>query len=153
MKKKDVQIGKTYIVRVSGQLVPVRLQRESEYGGWWGLSIKTNRMVRIKTAAKLRLEYVAPAPKDWGPVETHEVAFGIASYGKNLDAIRRVCDKTTPKLEIDPGFSADNGGVTKSLRITGPRKLLVRLAKLYGYPDANPDLVPPTALGRLLMDQ
>jgi hypothetical protein len=54
MRKKDVQIGETYIVKVSGNLVPVRLTGESRYGGWDGINTKTKRSVRIKTAARLR---------------------------------------------------------------------------------------------------
>ncbi len=55
MKKKDVEIGKTYIVKVSGKLVPVKLVSKYEYGrGWNGKNMKTGRDVRIKTAAKLR---------------------------------------------------------------------------------------------------
>jgi len=54
MKKADVQIGNTYIAKVSNQLVPVRLDCESIFGGWSATNMKTGRQVRIKTAAKLR---------------------------------------------------------------------------------------------------
>jgi hypothetical protein len=56
MKKKDVQVGKTYIAKISNTLVPVRLDRESNFGGWEATNLKTKRQVRIKTAAKLRKE-------------------------------------------------------------------------------------------------
>ena len=59
MKKSgDIQIGKTYIVKVSGHLTPVRLESVSPYGGWAGRNVRTGREVRIRTAAKLRREYV-----------------------------------------------------------------------------------------------
>lgn len=56
MKKKDVQIGKTYLAKISGRVVPVAVVRESQYGGWDGINLTTNREVRIKSAAKLRQE-------------------------------------------------------------------------------------------------
>lgn len=54
MKKADVQIGGTYIAKVSNQLVPVLLMAESRYGGWIARNEKTGRQIRIKTAARLR---------------------------------------------------------------------------------------------------
>lgn len=76
--KKDVKVGSVYVVKVSGKLCRVRIDREEPVrhssvlrsggkpirfgGGWWGTNLETNREVRIKSAAKLRL-YV---PKDSG---------------------------------------------------------------------------------------
>jgi hypothetical protein len=57
MKKKDVQIGRTYIARVSGSIVPVRIERENPYGGWDGRNLRTGRPVRIRSAQRLRGEY------------------------------------------------------------------------------------------------
>ena len=56
MKKRDVQIGKTYTAKVSGFVVPVRIASESPHGGWMGINILTRREVRIKTSARLRRE-------------------------------------------------------------------------------------------------
>jgi hypothetical protein len=36
MKKTDVQINTPYLVKVAGNLVPVRIDREHESGGWVG---------------------------------------------------------------------------------------------------------------------
>src|SRR5512140_426804 len=36
MQKHNVQIGTTYIVKVSGTLAKVRLTREHDRGGWYG---------------------------------------------------------------------------------------------------------------------
>ena len=60
MKKSEVEIGKTYIVKVSGKLVPVQIINESPFGGWNGGNLLTKRGVRIRTAARLRSE-VKPA--------------------------------------------------------------------------------------------
>jgi hypothetical protein len=56
MKKKDVQLNKTYVAKVSNVLTEVKLDRESPYGGWDATNLKTGRSVRIKSAAKLRRE-------------------------------------------------------------------------------------------------
>ena len=54
MKKKDIVIGETYIVKVSGKLAHVRVVCENPHGGWDGLNLATRRDVRIKSAARLR---------------------------------------------------------------------------------------------------
>jgi len=56
MRKEDVRIGHVYAVKVSGKIVPVRITRKSDMGGWVGISLETGRDVRIKTAGKLRSE-------------------------------------------------------------------------------------------------
>ena len=61
MKKENVEIGKTYLVKVSGKLVPVKLIRKYDsfswyLHGWVGVNLKTNREIHIKTAAKLHRE-------------------------------------------------------------------------------------------------
>jgi hypothetical protein len=55
MKAKDVVVGATYMVKVSGKLAPVRLDRESVFGGWDGTNLVTGRPVRVRTAARLRM--------------------------------------------------------------------------------------------------
>ena len=54
MKKQDVQIGSTYIVKVSGVLTRVRITAESPHGGWRGTNLATGREVRLRSAARLR---------------------------------------------------------------------------------------------------
>jgi len=54
MKKQDVQIGSTYIVKVSSVLAKVRITGESPYGGWRGTNLATGREIRIRSAARLR---------------------------------------------------------------------------------------------------
>ena len=54
MKRQDVQIGSTYIVKVSGVLAKVRITSESPYGGWRGTNLATGREIRIRSAARLR---------------------------------------------------------------------------------------------------
>ena len=72
MRKKEIEIGKTYLAKVSGKLTAVRLTGNSPYKGYDGLNLKTGRTVRIKTAAKLRKEFTEEA----------------ISLGKKMGAIR-----------------------------------------------------------------
>lgn len=54
MKNAEVVIGQRYIMKVSGVLVPVRLDSESPCGGWIGTNERTGRRVRIRSCRKLR---------------------------------------------------------------------------------------------------
>jgi hypothetical protein len=54
MKKNNVQLGKVYAVKVSGSVVPVRIDRESPHGGWIGTSMKSRKEVRVKSPQRLR---------------------------------------------------------------------------------------------------
>ena len=54
MLKSQVEIGRQYVVKVSGKLAVVKILRESPYGGWEAVNTATNKAVRIKTAARLR---------------------------------------------------------------------------------------------------
>ena len=74
MQKHNVNIGTTYIVKVSGTLATVRLTGEHPRGGWYGTNLATGREIRIRTAARLRLE-VLPA------------------QGISHDAARQIVDK------------------------------------------------------------
>jgi hypothetical protein len=57
MRKTNVEIGTTYVAKVSGQLVPVTILRESPYGGWVGRNDATRREIRVRSAARLRRPY------------------------------------------------------------------------------------------------
>lgn len=61
MKKNEVTLGMTYIVKVSGAETKVRLDAESPFGGWVGTNLATKRQVRIRTAAKLRRRVLSKA--------------------------------------------------------------------------------------------
>ena len=54
MKKNDVQVGETYLVKVAGNLVPVKITCEHDNGGWEGTSVKTGKTIRIKSPQRLR---------------------------------------------------------------------------------------------------
>ena len=54
MKKDNVKVGQVYAAKVSGAVVPVRLDRESPHGGWLGTNMTTRKEVRIKSSQRLR---------------------------------------------------------------------------------------------------
>ena len=62
MKKDDVQTGATYLVKVASNLVPVKITREHDNGGWEGASVKTGKTIRVKSPQRLRkcLDDAAP---------------------------------------------------------------------------------------------
>jgi hypothetical protein len=62
MKKNQVQIGGTYVAKVSGQLARVRIDAESRFGGWDATNVSTRRKVRIKSAQRLRREVSSEKP-------------------------------------------------------------------------------------------
>lgn len=54
MRRDDVVGGAIYEVKVSGKLVPVRIVRTLVSGGWEGENLITGRVIRIRTARRLR---------------------------------------------------------------------------------------------------
>ena len=56
MKKDQVQIGRTYVAKVSGQIARVRIDAVNRYGGWDATNVATRRSIRIKSAQRLRWE-------------------------------------------------------------------------------------------------
>jgi hypothetical protein len=66
MRQRDVRLGAFYAAKVSGRVVPVRIDRESRYGGWDGTNMKTKRDVHIRGVQRLRFEVVrAPGCGHW----------------------------------------------------------------------------------------
>ena len=54
MKKNAVHLGEQYLAKVSGNLVPVRIDADNPHGGWDATNKETGRKVRIKSAQRLR---------------------------------------------------------------------------------------------------
>jgi len=54
MKKAQVKVGGTYAAKVSGKVVPVRIDAENPRGGWDATNTATGKKVRIKSAQRLR---------------------------------------------------------------------------------------------------
>jgi hypothetical protein len=56
MKKHEVKIGSEYVAKVSGKLAHIRIDRENPHGGWDATNLATKKVVRIKSAQRLRAE-------------------------------------------------------------------------------------------------
>jgi len=54
MKKSDVHIGKQYTAKVTHKLVVIEIMNENPHGGWDAKNLSTGKMVRIKSAQRLR---------------------------------------------------------------------------------------------------
>jgi len=67
MTKKDVKINSIYVAKISGKLTYVKILSENPISGWNAENIKTGRIVRIRSGAKLRSE----AKIDFALLESH----------------------------------------------------------------------------------
>lgn len=56
MLKKDIRVGGLYTAKVSDRVQAVKITAEHPRGGWLAVNVRTNRVIRIKTAARLRRE-------------------------------------------------------------------------------------------------
>ncbi len=117
MKKTDVKINATYLVKVAGNLVPVRIDADHENGGWVGTSRKTGKQIRIKSPQRLR---------------------------KRLDDTALVAKKTkeatkdaTDTPERDTGERAATGG-QREANAAKPMSLLDAAAHLLGLGTRDP---------------
>jgi len=54
MQKKDVVVGGVYYAKVSGQRVRLRIDAPHPQTGWNATSLETGRIIRVRTAARLR---------------------------------------------------------------------------------------------------
>ena len=54
MLKREVEIGREYVAKVSGKIAVVRILCQSPHGGWEAVNEQTGRAVRIRTAARLQ---------------------------------------------------------------------------------------------------
>ena len=58
MKRKEIEIGKVYVAKVSGRLCPVKILSLSQYDSrhWIAMNLKTKKQIFIKSAQRLRGE-------------------------------------------------------------------------------------------------
>ena len=54
MRKVDVVIGGLYRAKVGGDVVVVRVTGENIYGGWNARSLASGRLIRVRSAQRLR---------------------------------------------------------------------------------------------------
>jgi len=77
MKKADVKVRALYAAKVSGKVVPIRIDAENPRGGWDATNTVTKKKVRIKSARRLR-----------GPWPTKGVKGDATAKPKAKDATR-----------------------------------------------------------------
>ncbi|MFQ5591318.1 MAG: hypothetical protein ACE5HE_09165 [Phycisphaerae bacterium] len=83
MKKKDVRIGEKYRAKVSGQVVKIRIDGESIYGGWNATNLRTGRRIRIRGVQRLRPLPLPPATR---PVDLRRVEQRGQNGGEDNEA-------------------------------------------------------------------
>ena len=54
MRKSEIELGQTYLVKVSGKLAPVQIHHESSLGGWAAVNLRTKRAIRIRSGLRIR---------------------------------------------------------------------------------------------------
>jgi len=136
MKKHEVKVGGEYIAKVSGKLAQVRITGESRYGGWDATNLVTKKVVRIKSAQRLRAEggrkaagatHVAVGGEATNPLEAHyrtqkdvaktEKAAKVAAYRKE---VAEKLAQPDPKLDAAVK-AAEEGRQAKKAKAAKPK--------------------------------
>ena len=73
MKKNDVELGATYVAKVSGKQVRVWIEREGAYGGWEAVNVETGRKIHVKSAQRLRRAVAPPRREATEPTSDADV--------------------------------------------------------------------------------
>jgi len=118
MKKSEVKIGGTYLAKVTGKVVPVRIDAANARGGWDATNTVTKKKVRIKSAQRLRGQAATPdepEPKAKTPTASAEKKpkrlSGLDAAAKVLGlgaALPMRCGDIV-KIMIDRGYWKTNG--------------------------------------------
>jgi len=97
MKANEINVGETYLAKVTNSVVPVRIDRENPHGGWDATNLATNKPVRIKSAQRLR------GPANRKP-EAKDVTLASAAKPKaTKEAMPAKVAKTATKREPKAG--------------------------------------------------
>ncbi len=113
MRTKQIQIGGVYTAKVTGRVVPIRIDAINDEGGWDGTNLATGKAVRVPTPRRLRREVTRAELKsgkapgiDRKPL--HGAKAGVKRPSKNktaeaksmsaLDAARQVLLESTEPL-------------------------------------------------------
>jgi len=118
MKKNEVKIGETYLAKVTGKVVPVRIDVENAHGGWDATNMTTKKKVRIKSAQRLRGSAATPDKRERKAVPPTDGVEKKAKHLSGLDAAAKVlalgsalpmrCGDIV-KIMIDRGYWQTNG--------------------------------------------
>jgi len=139
MKKADVQTGGTYLVKVAGNLVPVKITREHDNGGWEGTSVKTGKTIRIKSAQRLRKRL---ADASWSTSTPEENRRRHADHGKEVresgDEKTSSGKPATQDANEDAGRDTGERDATGAKREAKPMSLLDAAAHLLSLGTGDP---------------
>jgi hypothetical protein len=53
MLRSQIETGSTYLARVSGKVVPLKILRKLPTGGWRALNMLSGRKIRVKSGRRL----------------------------------------------------------------------------------------------------
>jgi len=140
MKANQVQMGETYTALVSGKVVHVQIIGPSIHSGWIAKNLTTGRMVRIRTAQRLRERVEGrggmPAFSDqWQAMKQEHpgtiLLFGVGparfiTCGKDVRKITEVCGSevfTTRTEDAGMISAASIDEVTRKMAAIGQRVL------------------------------
>lgn len=102
VKKAEVFIGRTYWAKVSGRVVPVRIDSEARGKGWNATNTVSGRTVRILTAARLRGAYKTHTPTQPETLRNARTVHVTGLEGElgTLDglSVRVRCDRSTGRV-------------------------------------------------------
>ena len=127
MKKADVKLGGVYAAKVSGKVVPVRIDAENPRGGWDATNTATRKKVRIKSAQRLRGPWPKKDGKGGAATDTK------AAKKAKVDAWRKDVAKKVAKP--DPALdatvaAAEKTRKAKAKKAKAPREKKVSLLDL-----------------------
>ena len=91
MKKSEIKIGHVYTAKVMGKIVPVQIVKANPRGGWDGKNLSTGKVVRIKSAQRLRGEKPSATRAATSPTgaKTVKKAIGKAKVAPKHDTGER----------------------------------------------------------------
>jgi hypothetical protein len=136
MKKQAIELHKIYAAKVSGNVVPVRLDKESPHGGWLGVNMATRKEVRIKSAQRLRglwpkKNLPIVAEKDGGKAGDQGVAETVAAVEKGNLAEGVTVPEATKRRKVTKdttGQPGRDGGEPAATGAKPERHSLLNLA-------------------------
>jgi hypothetical protein len=102
MKQDQVEIGGTYIAKVSDRLVPVRLEGKHQRGGWYAINMATGKTIRIKSAQRLR----GPVPAEKTGKPRTPTAAVQAAIAKDAAANAHAVDSN--RIPTDPAATSNS---------------------------------------------
>ncbi len=108
MKKNDVKVGDVYNCKISGNVVPVRIDGENPRGGWDGTNLKTKKSVRIRSAQRLQDKAATwPGKRITGEAEHEQASAQRAAQQVRKDIAKTV--QAVKKGDLAKGVAVPTG--------------------------------------------